>query len=149
MVRRPVEFLPLFLVGALVCTDGPTGTGAFNISRGRTLWRQHGFSDYDFTLTQGCFCGFVGRARVQVRDGEAVSITEIGSGDAIPLELLRIRTVEHAFDVIQSFLEDEGDRSVEVRFHDRLGFPLMGNLDIARIADEELHFEIEDLEPAD
>ncbi|MGH7565109.1 MAG: DUF6174 domain-containing protein [Gemmatimonadota bacterium] len=131
------------------CDDSPTGTTAFDLSRARTLWAQHGFADYEYTLTQGCFCGFVGRARVGVRDGTVVSAASLETGEAIPVEFLRIRTVEGAFELIRTFLDDEGDRRVDVRFHDRLGYPVTGDLDLARIADEELHFEIEDLEPAD
>ena len=60
---------------------------------------------------------------------------------------MRFGTVEDAFDLIQAFQESEDDRRVDVRFHDRLGYPVSGFLDIFQIADEELHFEIKELEP--
>ncbi len=131
------------------CDDSPTGSIASDLSRARTLWAQRDFADYDYTLTQGCFCGFVGRARVEVRDGTVVSVTGLESKEAIPIEFLRIGTVEEAFDLIESFVVEEGDRRVDVRFHDQLGYPVSGFLDIFQIADEELHFEIEDLERVD
>lgn len=142
-----LALVPLMAIAGS-CDDAPTGTAVLDLTRARTLWAQHGFADYDYTLTQSCFCGFAGRARVEVRDGAVVSVTSIETGEAIPVELLRIRTVESAFAVIQTFLDAEGERRVDVRFHDRLGYPVSGNLDLAMVADEELHFEIEDLEAA-
>ncbi len=146
--RLPLALVPLMAIAGS-CDDAPTGTAFFDLARARTLWARHGFADYDYTLTQNCFCGFVGRARVEVRDGAGVSATDIETGEAIPLEVLRIRTVDGAFAVIQTFLEEEGERRVDVRFHDRLGYPEIGDLDLAMVADEELHFEIENLEAAD
>ncbi|MGH7570887.1 MAG: DUF6174 domain-containing protein [Gemmatimonadota bacterium] len=145
--RFPLVLVPLLVIAGS-CDDSPTGTGLSDLSRARTLWSQNGFTDYDYTLTQSCFCGFVGQARVGVRDGAVVSVNSLETGEAIPVEFLRFRTVEGAFDLIQSFLNEQADRRVEVRFHDRLGYPVSGFLDIFQVADEELQFEIEDLEPA-
>lgn len=145
MARSLIAVIAFSLI--VGCEDSPADATAFDIARARTLWAESGIADYDFTLDLGCFCGFVGLARIEVREGTAVSATSLETGAAIQIEALRIRTVDHAFDVIQSFLESEEDRRVEVEFDRRLGYPVSGFLDIFRIADEELRFEITDLEP--
>lgn len=145
MARSLIAVIAFSLI--VGCEDSPADATAFDLARARTLWAQSGIADYDFTLDLGCFCGFVGLARIEVRGRTAVSATSLETGEAIQIEALRIRTVDHAFDVIQSFLESEQDRRVEVDFDRRLGYPVSGFLDIFRIADEELRFEITDLEP--
>lgn len=148
LMSRLAFLLAVLVAVATGCDGSPMGTGILDLVRARTLWAEHGPRDYDFTLTQTCFCGFVGRARVAVRNGEAVSAADLETGEPLPLEALWIRTVESAFDAIQLFLDEEGERRIDVTFHEDLGYPVSGFLDIFQIADEELQFEIEDLGPA-
>lgn len=127
---------------AATCSDDPIGPYG-ELEAARTRWGQRGPADYDFTYDVSCFCAFVGRANVEVRNGEVVRATDAESGD--PLTASWFPTVEDLFDQIASLLDLGADR-YEVVYDPEFGYPRSAFVDVFNIADEEMRARIERLE---
>ncbi|HKY60499.1 MAG TPA: DUF6174 domain-containing protein [Gemmatimonadota bacterium] len=133
------------MAAALGC-EGPTGTTAFDLAKARSLWHRNGFDFYELITLQECFCGFTGTVRISVVDGVAGSAIDLVTGERVPVDVLRIGTVEDVFQTIEFYLEQGG--TVDVSFDDRLGYPVTGRLDLPDHSDAGFHFEVLSLEPS-
>ena len=132
------------------CSDDPVGSSTDDprearavLDAARDRWERRGPSSYDYTIDQACFCAFVGRARVEVRDGVVTRVTRLEDGEDVASG--GFGPVEGLFDQIVSRLDLGADR-VELSFDPELGYPTSALVDVFQIADEELNFRVETLE---
>jgi hypothetical protein len=141
----------LGLIPALVaCDDAPFGPERDRLAENRERWRSAGVSSYDYVFRARCFCGpdALQPVRIEVADGEVVSITSIETGEpaepAFPGEAL---TVEGLFAFLAEALDDD-PASFSASYDPDLGLPTSASIDFdARVADEEFGFEADDLRP--
>ena len=116
-------------------------------SRGK--WRSQGIDDYEFVLRRLCFCGGgTNPARVVVRDGLRLSVTDTTTGEPIPAQFAQYYlTVEELFDFIADAIERRA-HSIDVEYHAAFGYPTSIRIDyIENAIDEEMAFEAGNLRP--
>ncbi|MFN6572245.1 hypothetical protein A6770_13755 [Nostoc minutum NIES-26] len=111
----------------------------------RNLWNQQNIYNYQYTLSNGCFC--IPEARgpvvIKVRNGQTISITLADGQPANPEFFQKYNTIPKLFDVIQDAIERKAS-SLNVQYNHKLGYPMQINIDYSsQIADEELYLTIE------
>ncbi|BBD69624.1 hypothetical protein NIES4072_30410 [Nostoc commune NIES-4072] len=114
---------------------------AFN----RRFWNQQNISNYDYTLSNSCFC--IGEARgpvvIKVRNGQTSSITSVATGKDVKEYFQNYNTIPKLFDVIQDAINRKA-ASLNVRYNARFGYPTQIDIDYnSQIADEERYLTIE------
>jgi hypothetical protein len=118
------------------------------LAENREKWRSQGIDDYEFVLQRLCFCGLTNPARVVVRDGARLSVTDTTTGEPIPAQFAQYYlTVEELFD----FVEDAIDRkahSIVVEYDATYGFPASIQIDYEQnTVDEEMAFQATSFQP--
>lgn len=150
-MRRPLRLTALlFALSAAACArpaapssePAPAQTGA--VAQARARWAAQGTDDYRYVFERMCFCLGRGPARVEVRDGRVVSVTDPATGQPATDVQPYVETVETLFDKLA---EAERDGSLgEVTYDPALGYPseaTIGNL----AADAGVTYRIRELQP--
>ena len=111
----------------------------------RRFWNQQNISNYDYTLSNSCFC--IGDARgpvvIKVRNGQTSSITSVATGKDVKEYFQNYNTIPKLFDVIQDAINRKA-ASLNVRYNARFGYPTQIDIDYnSQIADEERYLTIE------
>ena len=111
----------------------------------RRFWNQQNISNYDYTLSNSCFC--IGDARgpvvIKVRNGQTSSITSVATGKDVKEYFQNYNTIPKLFDVIQDGINRKAF-SLNVRYNARFGYPTQIDIDYnSQIADEERYLTIE------
>lgn len=111
----------------------------------RRFWNQQNISNYDYTLSNSCFC--IGDARgpvvIKVRNGQTSSITSVATGKDVKEYFQNYNTIPKLFDVIQDAINRKAF-SLNVRYNARFGYPTQIDIDYnSQIADEERYLTIE------
>ncbi|MEH2235614.1 DUF6174 domain-containing protein [Nostoc sp.] len=112
----------------------------------RRFWNQQNISNYDYTLSNSCFCTPDARGPViiKVRNGQTTSITSVATGKPVNPEFFQnYKTIPKLFDVIQDAINRKAF-SLNVRYSARFGYPTQIDIDYnSQIADEEKYLTIE------
>lgn len=110
------------------------------------LWRNYGYSDYEYVVRNECYCQLGGVAvRVSVDNDRVVWVEFASSGVALPLEYWRhYGTVDDLFAVIDDALVEDAHQ-VDASYDSQLGYPYNVYIDYSRNSvDEEFGFRILD-----
>lgn len=143
----------LFLL-TLVLISSCDSSATSELDSNKELWQSQNLTDYDFTLERQCFCpeDWRGPVVIQVRNGKAVAITYVSTGEIAGAEKFEdVDTIEELFDVIRDAYEgkntfDEKAETVNVSYHPEMGYPLTIFIDVStNIADEEQGYTVEEL----
>jgi hypothetical protein len=113
----------------------------------RERWEAAGPAAYEMTLRRSCFCppDWRGPFRVTVRDGAVASVTYEGA----PVDAERAVTVDALFDLVADAAARRAER-LDVVYDPDWGYPARLFIDYdARIADEEVGYEVEAFRPLD
>lgn len=113
------------------------------------VWAAQGIDDYRYTVQVSCFC-LVEATRpvvVQVKDGQAISLTYADDGTAAdPALFERYDSIDKIFAIIGEAEAQEPAR-LDVTYDEATGVPQSIAIDISeQIADEELYLEIRGFE---
>lgn len=141
--------LPLTLAA---CQSSPFDPERDRLEDARDRWRSLEISSYSYAYEAACFCGPTATqpVRVEVVDGEVVSITSIETGEpaqpAVPAEdPADFLTVEGLFGFLRDALRQD-PASFDASYHPELGHPTSASIDFdERVADEEFAFEVSEL----
>ena len=112
----------------------------------RRFWNKQNISNYDYTLSNSCFC--IGDARgpvvIKVRNAQTTSITSVATGKPVNREFFQnYNTIPKLFDVIQDAINRKAF-SLNVPYNARFGYPTQIDIDYnSQIADEEIFLTIE------
>jgi hypothetical protein len=123
------------------------------LNQNREKWEAMDIHHYRFNLRIGCFCPFNEQMplTIEVKDGEAISITASNGQDIAPnLETyMKSASVEALFDIIQSAMKSGAD-DIKVTYDDHYGFPTSINIDNIKMAvDDEIGYYVENFEVLD
>ncbi|MEH2339254.1 DUF6174 domain-containing protein [Nostoc sp.] len=112
----------------------------------RRFWSGQNISNYDYTLSNSCFCIADARGPVviKVRNGQTTSVTSVATGKPVNPEFFQnYNTIPKLFDVIQDAIKRKAF-SLNVEYSARFGYPTKINIDYnSQIADEEKYLTIE------
>ena len=140
--------ISLALLASLAC-DEENGGPTTEFVEARARWEARGPTDYDLVLARVCFCPpeGIGPARIEVRGGEVVSRTYVGSGEPVRENLESFfPAVDGLFAVLADALE-RGAHSIDVEYDPDLGFPTRSFVDFEEnVADEEMGHRVIELE---
>lgn len=111
------------------------------------LWESKGLRNYDFVLKETCFCIITTPAMIQVRDGEAISVTYISNGvEKQTQSLSDLDTIEDLFRAIQRAI-DGNAHTIDVQYDGDYGYPRRISIDYEENAtDDEYTYEITSFE---
>ncbi|MCC5643668.1 DUF6174 domain-containing protein [Nostoc sp. CHAB 5824] len=96
----------------------------------RRLWNKQKISNYNYTLSNNCFCipDFRGPLNIEVRNGITKSITNAQTGKPVDSELLRqYSTVPKLFNLIRNTI-NSGQSELTVVYNPKLGYPTQINI---------------------
>jgi hypothetical protein len=152
-VRQRRVVLVLFLLltpvalGAQCSILSPGGGDPRSLDEARERWEAAAVDDYTLVLRRSCFCIAREPVRIEVRDGQSVSYTLVGTGQPLPAEQREwYPTVAGLFEFLQEARDRDAAR-IDVRYHDRLGYPVHVWVDYdERLADEEMGYDIDSFE---
>ena len=123
---------------------------ASRLEDNKRLWRKASVDSYQIEYFKGCYCLWVGRARIVVRDDTVHAVLDPASGDTLrhpqsgePMFELYpelFPTVEELFEIVEKAIGTGADE-LEVEYDDRRGFPERIDIDYYRhaIDDEVTH----------
>jgi len=109
----------------------------------RAQWESQGVDSYEFVLRRLCFCaGGTSPARVIVRSGQRLSVTDVESGAPVPEAFAQYYlTIDELFDFIADAI-DRKAHEIDVTYDATFGFPTRIAIDyIENAIDEEMAFE--------
>ncbi len=122
--RSPMPLIALLLAAALFgCGAAPFELTLAALENQRARWQEQGILDYEFQYRERCDCGSspLRQARVEVRNGQVVSISETGQpAGAEPLS--SFPTIEGLFDRIDAAIRDEA-AALSVTYDAQMGYP--------------------------
>jgi len=115
------------------------------------LWKSQSLRNYDFTLERQCFCpeDWRGPVEIQVRDGNAVTVTYIGSD--LPVtegKFDNADTIDKLFTILKDAYTGQGEfnqkaDSINVTYNTQMGYPATFFIDVSKtIADEEQGYTV-------
>jgi hypothetical protein len=131
MKRKGLLLLVLLAVCLSACTSPEREANEAN----RALWVSQGIRHYRFDLKIGCNCPWAGMmpVKVEVRDGEIISMTASNGGDITPYQdtFRKHGTVESLFTTVSDAIT-QGVYKLEVSYDPAYGFPASIRIDRAR-----------------
>lgn len=119
----------LLSITAAAC-DSPFGLGDGDGERledNRARWAARGFESYDLTVQRLCFCGSVEPVRVEVRNGQPVSVVVAGTGEPV-LMPASFPTVPGLFDIVEDAIERDA-HELHVEYDPDRGVPVRIEID--------------------
>jgi hypothetical protein len=125
--------------------DGAAQDLAVNLRR----WRDHGYVDYDYVVSNQCFCLLGGvPVRVVVRGNQVVSVFHEGTGQPVAASVAgAYGTVDFLFAVIDGAIKARA-ASIRAAYDLALGYPADVFVDyVTNAADEEAGFKVTSLAP--
>lgn len=151
--RRSLALLPLVLLGAACgLTDPDDSSLRAQIQTHRERWEARPFRDYAATLERQCFClpAATEPVRIEVRQGQIVRRVDPETGEPVAdPPPVPVPTVDGLFVILLEAVEGDA-AAIELEWNAELGFPVRFFIDYDRqVADEELGFEVRDVEPLD
>ncbi|MEH2247270.1 DUF6174 domain-containing protein [Nostoc sp.] len=112
----------------------------------RRFWNQRNISNYEYTLSNSCFCieDARGPVVIKVRNGQTTSVTSVATGKPVNPDFFQsYNTIPKLFNVIQDAINRKAF-SLNVEYSARFGYPTKINIDYdSQIADEEKYLTIE------
>ena len=110
------------------------GTAAREFRQAREKWLNRGIRDYRMTVNRSCFCASPFRAKITVREGKPVRISD--------RPWYGPRTVPGMFRIIAQAIKRKA-AVLDVRYDRRFGFPTRAWIDyMAMAADDEIGYRI-------
>ncbi|MEH2249576.1 DUF6174 domain-containing protein [Nostoc sp.] len=144
--------LPVMSKSPIEIAQSPTSNN-WNLKRlqkrlefNRRFWNQRNISNYDYTLSNSCFCIADARGPVviKVRNGQTISVISVDTGKPVnPEYFQKYNTIPKLFDVIKDAINRKA-YSLNVWYSARFGYPTKIEIDYnSQIADEEKYLTIE------
>jgi major membrane immunogen (membrane-anchored lipoprotein) len=140
-------FMAFTLLGVISCTSSTPQ----ELAASEKLWKDQGLKNYDFTLTRQCFCpeDWRGPVNIQVRNGEATSVTYVSSGAVVTEgKFNNADTIDKLFTILKNAYAGNGDfdqkaDTINVTYDANMGYPRDFFIDVSQtIADEEQGYTI-------
>jgi hypothetical protein len=110
--------------------------------------------NYGFTLQRDCFCpeDWRGPVNIQVRNGDAVSVTYVSSGAVVTEDKFdKADTFDKLFAILKNAYDGKGDfeqkaDTVNVTYNTQMGYPANFYIEVSQtIADEEQGYTVTNL----
>lgn len=146
----PVFVFFIILLTAVSCTSSVPQ----ELTDNKDLWEDQELTDYDFTLERQCFCpeDWRGPVDIEVRDGDAVSVAYVSSGEAVTENKFDdANTIEKLFTILENAYAGKGDfeqkaDTITVTYDSQMGYPVTFFIDVSQlIADEEVGYTVTNL----
>jgi hypothetical protein len=120
------------------------------LEQNKALWEEQQASHYQFQLGIGCFCPYYSQMplTIEVRDGEAISVSAADGSDVAPYleQYSRADTIEELFGIIESAQSGAADE-VKVEYDPEFGYPVSIDIDyIKRAVDDEVGYHVSSFE---
>lgn len=125
--------------------DGPVR----DLQDAERRWTEQNLENYRFLYQKLCFCGFIGKVQITVRDGEVVDGFVLETGDPLPFnELSYVPTIEELFTIIADAQQRDAHQ-LEVSYSGQ-GYPERIIIDYRQnVADDEFSYYVEAVEALD
>jgi hypothetical protein len=139
----------LLLSGCGLIVDPELGEARRNLNVSKSLWRARGYSNYDFVISNQCFCVLGGvPVRVSVRNGVVVAAVYVNNDHPLTGEISTYyKDVIGYFKVIEDAI-DSHPASIRANYDSGHGYPVDVFIDYdSHAADEEFGFAITSLTP--
>lgn len=126
------------------------------LSKKLAKWKAEGITNYDFTITQSCFCppAYRGPYRIKVRNGVTKSVKYVGEDDATPVDdgkAYFTRSYGTMTKVFKTIRKRYGEAPTfgtlqkwKATYDAELSYVKSFTYDIAEIADEEQYITVSD-----
>ena len=155
VLKYLVRFLfPVFVVLMLFATASCANNIPGELTDSEKLWKEQGLSNYDFTLERQCFCpeDYRGPVNIQVRGGDAVSITYVSNEEAATSDKFGdADTIDKLFTILKDAYTGKSDfgekaSNINVTYDNLMGYPETFFIDYSEmIADEEQGYTVTNL----
>ena len=141
----------IFLIG---CNNQGVGPIPQDLITSEKLWKDQGVKNYDFTLERQAFApeDWRGPVNIQVRNGAAVSVTYVSSGDAVTGgKFDNADTIGKLFTMLKNAYDGKGDfeqkaDTINVTYNPDMGYPTTFYIDVSQtMADEEQGYNVTNL----
>jgi len=135
------------------CTSS-TSSIPEELTASEKLWKAQGLKDYDFTLERQAFAPeeWRGPVNIQVRNGVAVSVTYVSSGEAATEDKFdNADTIDKLFTMLKNAYSGKGNfdqkaDNIEVTYNAQMGYPATLFIDVSQMmADEEQGYTVTNL----
>ncbi len=149
--RAIVFFIAAFMTFALLGVTSCTSSIPQELAASEKLWKDHGLKNYDFTLLRQCFCpeDWRGPVNIQVRNGNATSVTYVSSGAVVTEgKFNNADTIDKLFTILKNAYAGKGDfaqkaDTINVTYDTQMGYPKDFFIDVSQtIADEEQGYTV-------
>jgi hypothetical protein len=151
-----IAFGILLLAGATFagCSNQEVGSIPEVLISSEKLWKEQGLRNFDFTLERQAFApeDWRGPVNIQVRNGAAVSVTYVSSGDAVTGgKFDNADTIGKLFTMLKNAYDGKGDfeqkaDTINVTYNPDMGYPTTFYIDVSqKMADEEQGYNVTNL----
>jgi hypothetical protein len=150
MMRRRAPLLRLLLLVAPLTlgaqcdvTEPAAELTAEDLESARGRWEAAGIDDYTIELEQICFCAFVGRARLTVRNDVVVRTESVQTGESLDPQVAEwLPTVDELFALVDEAIA-RGAARVDAVYSPSFGYPVSVSLDYRlEVADDEVAYSV-------
>jgi CubicO group peptidase (beta-lactamase class C family) len=149
--RLAGSLLPaVLLFTSLTTVSCSTGTPQ-ELTTNEKLWETQALKDYDFTLERQAFApeDWRGPVNIQVRNGEAVAVTYVSTGEAVTGgKFDNADTIDKLFTVLEDAYGGNNEfqhraDTIDVTYNSQMGYPEDLYIDVSqKIADEERGYSV-------
>jgi hypothetical protein len=142
----------VFVVAGVACgSSNRLDSQQVALDAARQQWTAQSVTAYSFTWARTCFCyeDVTRPTRIDVLDGQIANAFFVDDGEPVTEATRRLLgTVDTTFDELQGAI-DRNASQLRQEFDETRGFPTKVFIDYSeRIADDEMAFQLSDLEPA-
>jgi len=153
--KKLIRFLlPALILLTLLAAVSCTRPVPEELTTNEKLWKDQGLRNYDFTLERQAFApeDWRGPVNIQVRNGTAVSVTYVSSGEAVTGgKFDNADTIDKLFTMLKNAYIGKGDfeqkaDTINVTYSTQMGYPTTFYIDVSQtIADEEQGYTVTNL----
>ena len=144
-IRTSVLSVVLSLSMGYALAGSQIRTDVADVVAAQSTWTSANASNYNFTLTQYCFCPTRNALRIEVRDGVVQRASDVFTGKPVAdSDLKRLPTLNGLFDLVMDGYKRHA-AVVQVQINSQYSFPEKIFIDYdLRLADEEARYQVTD-----
>lgn len=154
--RTPWNIASYFLLPlmAMLMSCATVGQGGIQgeLDQARSKWRVARPSNYTYTYSLSCFCPreLTDRVRITVQNAKVDNVIYTNTGQPVDLQHLQhFHTIDELFDMLQDAINRD-PHQMAASYDPSYGYPTSVTIDYNEmIADEEMRFTADSLQPAE